>query len=48
MCRVNKEILDNIKKITRIRKTIDKLHKIETYKPEQVVGTCKKLYFQKH
>ena len=44
VCRVKPQVLDNICKVAQIKKKIDKLWKVETYKSEQIVGTCQKLY----
>ncbi len=41
------KVVDNIKRVTKMRKKIEKLYYISKLLPDQVVGTCKRIYFQR-
>lgn len=41
-------VVDNIKRVTRVRRKIEKLIYLNKLLPEQVVGTCRRIYFQRY
>lgn len=41
------KVVDNIRRVTKLRKKIEKLYYFNKLQADQVVGTCRRIYFQR-